>query len=738
MAALGPARRAKPCPLCGEMFFPASLPFHMKACEKKQATQFVRCPFCSKDYRRLELANHTMRCKMRPKSAAAPRGMTEDSARAAARAAAGASAAAVSGQISASVGYGAPGAGSAAMPGDTGLPPEGGVDARVPCSSCGRRFAPERIGVHEKACSKLTSGAKRRGMWKGTRPGAPGAAGVRRDTGDGAGAGGGTGYTGAGAGGDDDGTFGTPPPLPGQRPRTSAGPQADRRLAAARSAIKTGPKRRPIGSAAGGNTAGGSASGSAGGGGEVPAWKRKHDELQKAMRLARKVAKHTAEGTLDELGPIEASPDQHVGLIPCPHCGRTFSDTAAARHIPRCATTINRPRPPPTVAGEIRGRGLGGGGAGLAKMRAAEAEAEAAAADEARRRARPMTSAGHEGRRGRGPSGGGSRASGRAPSAGRQRDSARGRADPRSADADELDALPRIGHPGAGVTPPRGRSAMGQAGPEPSPIDSRATGSGRASGIRRPGPAMARTLTARRGRAEQDDVVQGDVDDLDDELAVAAGGGSAFLAALRRADRAMDAAVAAMGGSGSASVKGREALSDAHRLLRIAMRDAGAGGSGQDPGSARGSAGGGAGYMSGVTSGTSSGGSTPAFGGDASGGGGGGGGFGSGGGGVPPSVLRRPSGQPGVSGGFSGTPHRRLGRPGTSGSTRLGGLAAGAGSFGGQSARFSAGFGSARSGGGGGGPDGIGGMGGPGAANATSALSPLATSHQQRFAADVR
>lgn len=710
---------------------------------------------------------------MRPKSAAAPRGMTEDSARAAARAAAGASAAAVSGQISASVGYGAPGAGSGAMPGDTGLPPEGGVDARVPCSSCGRRFAPERIGVHEKACGKLTSGAKRRGLWKGTRPGAPGAAGVRRDA---AAGGGGGGFTG-GVGDDDDGTFGTPPPLPGQRPRTSAGPLADRRLAAARSAIKTGPKRRPIGSAgADSSSSARGGPGSADDGGEVPAWKRKHEELQKAMRLARKVAKHTAEGTLDELGPLEANPNQHVGLVPCPHCGRTFSDTAAARHIPRCAVTVNRPRPPPSVAGEIRGRGLGGGGAGFAKMKAEKEEAAAAA----HRQARPNTSSGYEGRRRAGTGGAGS-GNGRSlggpggPSAGRQQSSARGRAETRMEGVDDdLSALPRIGHPGPGVTPPRGASAMGQAGPDPSPIDSRATGSGRAgraSGIRRPGPAMARSLTARSGRAAEDDF-HGDVDDLDDELAVAAGGGSALQAALRRADRAMEAVAVALGKSGSngsAGSKGRDALSDAHRLLRIVMRDAGVGRSGQDPGSvissARGSVGGGgAGYGSGLTRGTSSGGNTPGYGsggggggygggygggsgyisggsggGDGGSGGGGGGGVGGGGGGgVPPSLLRRPSGQPAVSGGFSGTPHRRLGRPGTSGSTRLGGLAPGGSGFGGQSARFSGGFGSARAGGPGTG-GGVGdSMGGPGAVNATSALSPLATTHQQRFAAEIR
>ena len=32
----------------------------------------------------------------------------------------------------------------------------------------------------------------------------------------------------------------------------------------------------------------------------------------------------------------------------CPHCQRTFSIAAAERHIPKCANSSHRPRPPPT------------------------------------------------------------------------------------------------------------------------------------------------------------------------------------------------------------------------------------------------------------------------------------------------------------------------------------------------------------------------------------------------------
>ena len=37
-------------------------------------------------------------------------------------------------------------------------------------------------------------------------------------------------------------------------------------------------------------------------------------------------------------GPIDD------GLIPCPHCGRTFNETAAERHIERCKNIKARPK----------------------------------------------------------------------------------------------------------------------------------------------------------------------------------------------------------------------------------------------------------------------------------------------------------------------------------------------------------------------------------------------------------
>jgi hypothetical protein len=48
----GPHSRVIPCEMCGEMFFPASLKFHMKACVLKQASVEMPCPTCEKVFLR--------------------------------------------------------------------------------------------------------------------------------------------------------------------------------------------------------------------------------------------------------------------------------------------------------------------------------------------------------------------------------------------------------------------------------------------------------------------------------------------------------------------------------------------------------------------------------------------------------------------------------------------------------------------------------------------------------------
>jgi ribosomal protein S27E len=48
----GPHSRAIACSMCGDMFFPASLKFHEKACVLKQAAFELPCPTCDKVFLR--------------------------------------------------------------------------------------------------------------------------------------------------------------------------------------------------------------------------------------------------------------------------------------------------------------------------------------------------------------------------------------------------------------------------------------------------------------------------------------------------------------------------------------------------------------------------------------------------------------------------------------------------------------------------------------------------------------
>ncbi|CAG5133535.1 unnamed protein product [Candidula unifasciata] len=73
-------------------------------------------------------------------------------------------------------------------------------------------------------------------------------------------------------------------------------------------------------------------------------WRAKHEEFIQTLRHAKKVTLCEKEGgDLRNLTPPPASvnPD----YVQCPHCGRSFNETAAERHIPRCQTLKTRPPP---------------------------------------------------------------------------------------------------------------------------------------------------------------------------------------------------------------------------------------------------------------------------------------------------------------------------------------------------------------------------------------------------------
>ncbi|KAK7506937.1 hypothetical protein BaRGS_00001788 [Batillaria attramentaria] len=71
-------------------------------------------------------------------------------------------------------------------------------------------------------------------------------------------------------------------------------------------------------------------------------WRRQHEDFVNAIRYAKKMTQMEQQGVaLKDLPP--PPPSHNPDLVPCPHCGRKFNDTAAERHIPRCKELKTRP-----------------------------------------------------------------------------------------------------------------------------------------------------------------------------------------------------------------------------------------------------------------------------------------------------------------------------------------------------------------------------------------------------------
>ncbi|KAM7359811.1 uncharacterized protein ACRADG_001554 isoform 1-T3 [Cochliomyia hominivorax] len=75
-------------------------------------------------------------------------------------------------------------------------------------------------------------------------------------------------------------------------------------------------------------------------------WRKKHEEFIAAIREAKKVQAYLAKGgKLSDLPP--PPPSENPDYIQCPHCNRRFNESAAERHIPKCANMQhNKPKPP--------------------------------------------------------------------------------------------------------------------------------------------------------------------------------------------------------------------------------------------------------------------------------------------------------------------------------------------------------------------------------------------------------
>lgn len=73
-------------------------------------------------------------------------------------------------------------------------------------------------------------------------------------------------------------------------------------------------------------------------------WRRTHEEFIRAIRSAKQVQQHIANGgKLSDLPP--PPPSENPDFVQCPHCNRRFNEAAAERHIPKCATyQFNKPK----------------------------------------------------------------------------------------------------------------------------------------------------------------------------------------------------------------------------------------------------------------------------------------------------------------------------------------------------------------------------------------------------------
>ncbi|CAM9796558.1 unnamed protein product [Chrysoparadoxa australica] len=84
-------------------------------------------------------------------------------------------------------------------------------------------------------------------------------------------------------------------------------------------------------------------------------WRQQSSAFREAMKQARMLSDAQAKGIDIKDMPMPAmtsGPDPD--LVPCPHCGRTFNEQAAERHIPKCTSLKTKPKGKGLKAGDGR------------------------------------------------------------------------------------------------------------------------------------------------------------------------------------------------------------------------------------------------------------------------------------------------------------------------------------------------------------------------------------------------
>ena len=282
-----PAKIAPPkdvlCDICGQKFFKHSLPIHKKQCAVKYEKAFSECPKCFRRVSNDEYGAHVEECKIvREKPKAKPKASPQPKATEGSSKIPNGSSEFQQNATAAKSEEVA----TCDKEGDESSSDEEEKDARIACGFCRRKFNPDRISKHEKICQQNHS----------------------------------------------------------RVPRKQFKSSEQQRLEGTEFAKYKGARRQVD---------------------KPPSrWREDHARLLSTIQQGRLVDQFKASGIPLSMLPspnasleaiIEEAPGSSreqtkhsegvpQGMTQCPHCSRTFNDSTAVKHIPKCKTTINRPK----------------------------------------------------------------------------------------------------------------------------------------------------------------------------------------------------------------------------------------------------------------------------------------------------------------------------------------------------------------------------------------------------------